>query len=330
MKLRTKKILTFVLCLTVAMCMALPSLAYRPADYHACDYEKYTAFFELTDEELGLDNSKAINESIQEINDSGLFFLYIIEEDNIISPVIHCARKDGLKYVKTVDFYALGVAGHEFWGDDGYYYSGEVIVELHPDFGGSFDISGTLTEQINSPLPGATHITSVIVDNCENLKELTFNDQQYCTRFSAVNCPSLKEVNVTGCKLERITVQPAEYTQVLDVIAIGNGNIGINYNSATMRLYAKTDADNFLGWYVDGECVGTNKIFAYSGTGTVYACFAGDANGDGIINVLDANLIMRKALSGFSPSDISICDLDNNGDISTSDAVLAIRIGMGL
>lgn len=330
MKLRTKKFLTFVLCLTVAVCMALPSLAYRPADYHACDYEKYTAFFELTDEELGLDNSKAINESIRELNDSGMTFFYILDEDNILSPVVHCAMKNGLKYVKTVDFYALCLAGDEFIGDDGEYYSAEVLVELHPDFCGSFDISGTLTEQVNSPLPNATHITSVIVDDCENLKELTFNDQQYCTRFSAVNCPSLKDVNVTGCKLERITVQPNEYSEALDVIAIGNGNIGVNYNSVTMRLYAETEVENFLGWFVDGECIGTNKIFAYNGTGTVYACFAGDANGDGIINVLDANLIMRKALSEFSPSDIAICDLDNNGDISTSDAVLAIRIGMGL
>ncbi len=57
----------------------------------------------------------------------------------------------------------------------------------------------------------------------------------------------------------------------------------------------------------------------------------GDANGDGVVDVQDAVMVMRHALNLIALPDeaISICDMDGDGQITVQDAVLVMRAALG-
>lgn len=53
----------------------------------------------------------------------------------------------------------------------------------------------------------------------------------------------------------------------------------------------------------------------------------GDADADGALTVSDALMLLRHAmgLSELPENRIALCDFDNSGDISTADALTAMR-----
>ena len=58
----------------------------------------------------------------------------------------------------------------------------------------------------------------------------------------------------------------------------------------------------------------------------------GDVDGDGAVRVSDAVLIMRYALGliEFTPEQILCGDVDGDGFVKVADAVMVIRIALGL
>lgn len=58
----------------------------------------------------------------------------------------------------------------------------------------------------------------------------------------------------------------------------------------------------------------------------------GDADGDGLVTVADALLVMRYALgtAELSPEAVQLCDMDEDGSLTLADAVLILRTAAGL
>ena len=101
----------------------------------------------------------------------------------------------------------------------------------------------------------------------------------------------------------------------------------------------------FCGWYAtDGTLISTEAEFVIDREECYYpynyiARFTastpggiGDVDGDGVVRVSDAVLIMRCALGliEFTPEQILCGDVDGDGVIKIADAVMVIRIALGL
>ena len=342
MKKTVRKLVSIAICLAMVMAFTVPAFAetrsyYVPNHFNSRDYEMYTAFMQQTDEEFGLDNSNAVHDAIQQVYETYPDFqtwTYSDVIENCISPIfIVDTNEDGLHYVRQNNFHVLTTFDFEFEDETGEY-SGSAEIDLYPDLCGDFDVSETLTQIINSPQYDQTHIRSVNVDDCWDLTLLAFNGQRYCRELSALNCPSLSHIEARDCDYRQITVKPMGYDAPLDVSSIGNCSIGMDYSftgSQDADLYAYPIEElGFIGWFVGGQLVSTETDYVHQGGGKVYACFAGDVNGDGLINIMDANLIMRGSLNLAPMAEEVLFDLDSNGIINTADALLAIRVGMGL
>ena len=101
----------------------------------------------------------------------------------------------------------------------------------------------------------------------------------------------------------------------------------------------------FCGWYAtDGTLVSTEAELVIDREECYYpynfiARFTastpggiGDVDGDGVVRVSDAVLIMRYALGliEFTPEQILCGDVDGDGFVKVADAVMVIRIALGL
>lgn len=101
----------------------------------------------------------------------------------------------------------------------------------------------------------------------------------------------------------------------------------------------------FCGWYAtDGTLISTEAEFVIDREECYYpynyiARFTastpggiGDVDGDGVVRVSDAVLIMRCALGliEFTPEQILCGDVDGDGVIKIADAVMVVRIALGL
>lgn len=81
--------------------------------------------------------------------------------------------------------------------------------------------------------------------------------------------------------------------------------------------------------YADGQLLSTEREMQLSDGIRVTACFAGDVNEDGAINMADALLIMRCATELGGELPLRLADADRNGSIGIPDALLAARVAMG-
>lgn len=57
---------------------------------------------------------------------------------------------------------------------------------------------------------------------------------------------------------------------------------------------------------------------------------SGDINGNGIVEMGDAVLVLRMAMSIIEPCDVSLGDVNGNGSIDMADAVIILRVAMGI
>jgi hypothetical protein len=97
------------------------------------------------------------------------------------------------------------------------------------------------------------------------------------------------------------------------------------------------DVDDCVGEYDDcGVCNGEGSTECWDGSSTCGdeecpdECTAGDANGDGTVNVPDIVILVNYILSGGSSSDAYGCaDMNNDGVINILDVVLLVGIILG-
>ncbi|MBQ1520163.1 MAG: hypothetical protein IIZ56_01675, partial [Clostridia bacterium] len=81
--------------------------------------------------------------------------------------------------------------------------------------------------------------------------------------------------------------------------------------------------------YKNGELVSTDLMYNETEGGRFTACFGGDTDDDGDITSTDALLTLRSALGiGEDAVDPAMADIDGDGLIDTTDALMILRFAL--
>ena len=322
MKTFFTRILSTALCFILAFAVIQPAFAEGTDDF--VDYDApYIAFLQQTNPD-GVTNEEEIEAAKQRAFDAfdGIILGPTNDGWSHISPIF-----TGGYYVETARFW------YQYQCLPGNTKIG--LITIRPDLYGPFNVSGTPIQQISIDADCRTHISSVIVDDCTSLTSLFFMNQAYCTEVSALNCPSLVAIRLTNCGLRKISVKKRGFSKPLTLLSFGSGTVGMHNRRNDLDtkeiivLATPAEGENFLGWYEDGSLVSTDSEYRRTG-GKLYACFAGDADGNGQINTVDATLIMRAALGYTSVNNFSMMDVDADGNIAVADALAVLRVSLGL
>ena len=176
----------------------------------------------------------------------------------------------------------------------------------------------------------------------------------YCSRnqLTELDVSANTELESLGCSENHLTELDLSNNPRIDIDTIsaeGSGFIGVgtkldeNYGIYCCIEAASVPGNSFCGWYaVDGTLLSTNVEINrndFDGVNDFVAKFTastpggvGDVDGDGAVRVSDAVLIMRYALGliEFTPEQILCGDVDGDGFVKVADAVMVVRIALGL
>ena len=171
--------------------------------------------------------------------------------------------------------------------------------------------------------------------------QLTELDVSANTELESLSCSEnhLTELDLSNNPRIDIDTISAEGSGFIEVSTVWDENDDICYYIKA----ASVPGNSFCGWYaVDGTLLSTNVEINrndFDGVNDFIAKFTastpggvGDVDGDGAIRVSDAVLIMRYALGliEFTPEQILCGDVDGDGFVKVADAVMVIRIALGL
>ena len=194
-------------------------------------------------------------------------------------------------------------------------------------------------------------------------KQLSELDVSECAALEVLDCSlnllteldvsANTELEILGCSENHLTELDLSNNPRIDIDTIstdGYGFIGVSTEwDENYGIYyccieaASVPGNSFCGWYaVDGTLLSTNIEINrndFDGVNDFIAKFTastpggvGDVDGDGAVRVSDAVLIMRYALGliEFTPEQILCGDVDGDGFVKVADAVMVIRIALGL
>ena len=171
--------------------------------------------------------------------------------------------------------------------------------------------------------------------------QLTELDVSANTELEILGCSEnhLTELDLSNNPRIDIDTTSAEGSGFIEVSTVWDENDDICYYIKA----ASVPGNSFCGWYaVDGTLLSTNVEINrndFDGVNDFIAKFTastpggvGDVEGDGAVRVSDAVLIMRYALGliEFTPEQILCGDVDGDGFVKVADAVMVIRIALGL
>lgn len=240
------------------------------------------------------------------------------------------------------------------------------------------NVSEFIAENNNSDFElsiGYTPLTELDLSGCPNINGLYF-DYSHITELDLSNHTNLQAVVCPGAELERLDVgnsgmiyflNAQEMPNLRELTARPYGNrlhiegenctigvvIGIMYFGGQEVISTSAQPDSseydFVGW-IDadsGEIISRdtayqfdeamisrmmeediNLIARFRPSGTL----DGDINGDGRISVSDALLVMRHAVGLYvlSPEQIELADMNGNGVVDEEDSILILRMALGL
>lgn len=229
---------------------------------------------------------------------------------------------------------------------------------LNPRLCGTLDLSGTDIGLLEDYYGGNCNISSIYLNDCNNLTGIAYSSPGL-VELHALNSgfkSGLKGVDIKSDSLRvlEIRLKPADTPIIMNVL--GSGHFNFNYNSVgrgtkltltgseqpfywesnDALMYSATaypnDGAKFLGWYSGGELVSdAAKYYDVATNGAnVTAVFAGDANGDGVVDMSDALSIMRSGMGLDAQGEIGMCDIDGDTQITTSDSLVLMRFVLGL
>ena len=192
------------------------------------------------------------------------------------------------------------------------------------------------------------HMTELDVSANTELRGL------YCSgnQLTELDVSANTELEILGCSENHLTELDLSNNPRIDIDTIsaeGSGFIEVstvwdeNDDICYYIKAASVPGNSFCGWYaVDGTLLSTNVEINrndFDGVNDFIAKFTastpggvGDVEGDGAVRVSDAVLIMRYALGliEFTPEQILCGDVDGDGFVKVADAVMVIRIALGL
>lgn len=352
-----------------AEAMTPPTTRYATPDgYNDHDYQKMVAFFEQTDEN-GVRNGEKLSENYDP-TDPGTWWKY---DDGYCRGSVEWTTVAGEYRLYNIFFGGIG--------------NDALPLELV----GFLDVSGcTALAEVRCWSFGDIQLTGLDVSGCAALEaldcdgnELTELDVSGCAALEELDCDynhmteldvsantglrrlycsgnQLTELDVSAnTELESLSCSENHLTELdlsnnpridIDTIsAEGSGFIGVgterdeNYDKWYCIKAVPVPGNSFCGWYaVDGTLLSTNVEINrndFDGVNDFVAKFTastpggiGDVDGDGVVRVSDAVLIMRCALGliEFTPEQILCGDVDGDGVIKIADAVMVVRIALGL
>ena len=352
-----------------AEAMTPPTTRYATPDgYNDHDYQKMVAFFEQTDEN-GVRNGEKLSEDYDP-TDPETWWEY---DGDYCRGIVEWTTVAGEYRLYNIFFGGIG--------------NDALPLELV----GFLDVSGcTALAEVRCWSWGDIQLTGLDVSGCAALEvldcdgnELTELDVSGCAALEALACRYnwLTELDVSGCtaltglncsgnqlteldvsantELESLSCSENHLTELdlsnnpridIDTIsAEGSGFIEVSTvwdENGDICYYIKAASvpgNSFCGWYaVDGTLLSTNVEINrndFDGVNDFIARFTastpggvGDVDGDGAVRVSDAVLIMRYALGliEFTPEQILCGDVDGDGFVKVADAVMVIRIALGL
>lgn len=209
------------------------------------------------------------------------------------------------------------------------------------------------------------HLTSLDVSNCADLNmlfcfenELTELDVHGAAALDRLNCydnalteldlsanPMMTYLDATGNHLRLLRLSNADSLPLNTVRAEGRGafDCEIVFAASDVVMHAfPNSGEEFLGWYSEnGERISTGNTFTgvYNGESEITARFSGevvpgsgDIDGDGNVTITDAVITLRIAmgLADATPEQLGAGDMDGSGTIGANDAVIILRMAMGI
>ena len=215
----------------------------------------------------------------------------------------------------------------------------DYYVRISPDLYGTLDLSGSekLTNLGTTNLemalrPGQTHIESVDLDGASLLRFVIFDDQYHCTSFSALNCPMLQFFSVTGCPCSSLSFSPKTFELPVQLHTFGCGAVGAEYaeQDGNAIAHAYPGGEFFVGWFDENGLVSDEPTLSLDEGSLLYACFGGDMNFDGDVTVSDAILALRAAMGLTDSLDTGMADINGSGGVDIADSILILRFAMRL
>ncbi len=210
------------------------------------------------------------------------------------------------------------------------------------------------------------HLTSLNLSGCVNLymvfcfeNELTELDLSEASELERLICytnnltelnlsanPMLTYLDATGNHLRQLRLSGSGSLPLDSVSAEGGGafDCEIVFTASDVLMHAfPNSGEEFLGWYNEnGERLSTGTTFtgAYNGESTIIARFSsnavvpgsGDIDGDGSTTVTDAIIALRIAMgiTSADPEQIEAGDMNGDGAIGVNDAIIILRMAMGI
>ena len=222
------------------------------------------------------------------------------------------------------------------------------LEELDCDFNHMTELDVSANTELRRLYCSGNQLTELDVSANAELYVLYCFDNQ----LTELDVSANTELEILGCSENHLTELDLSNNPRIDIDTIsaeGSGFIGVstkldeNSESYCCIEAASVPGNSFCGWYaVDGTLLSTNIEINrndFDGVNDFVARFTastpggiGDVDGDGSVRVSDAVLIMRYALGliEFTPEQILCGDVDGDGFVKVADAVMVIRIALGL
>lgn len=225
------------------------------------------------------------------------------------------------------------------------------------------DIDLTASPELEVVWGWEAGVTSIDVTNCPKLERLYLDDNAIGT-LDVTNNPLLDTLNARNCGLSTIDLSNNPLLIDLDLVynplveldvsncpeimggrfaVEGSGSFSFCWFSWNEGFAAVNDVTGFIGWYDGtGALITSESGFDLQGTNCELAIarfegaegLAGDADGSGTVETADAALVLRHLLaldtSGHAGTIEANCDMNGDGAIGINDALLILRLALGL
>ena len=223
------------------------------------------------------------------------------------------------------------------------------LEELDCDYNHMTELDVSANTELRRLYCSGNQLTELDVSECAALEVLDCS----LNLLTELDVSANTELEILGCSENHLTELDLSNNPRIDIDTIstdGYGFIGVSTEwDENYGIYyccieaASVPGNSFCGWYaVDGTLLSTNIEINrndFDGVNDFIAKFTastpggvGDVDGDGAVRVSDAVLIMRYALGliEFTPEQILCGDVDGDGFVKVADAVMVIRIALGL
>ncbi len=133
---------------------------------------------------------------------------------------------------------------------------------------------------------------------------------------------------VTGYSGSDATVTVPDWYEQMPVTEIGAGAFE---NNTTIQKVAMPDTIVRIGGAAFKNCTNLTQITSYSAADEPPQPdhTAGDANGDGVVNIMDALLVLQYDAGWNVSIDKTNADVDANSGVDFNDAILILQYGAG-